>query len=57
MDAFGILFGDFVEEGYFLMKNDQGCVDLYELISVLGLVNKSDFAERIEFVFCLYDFD
>ena len=57
MDAFGLMFSDFIEEGYFLLKNDQGKVDLYEVISVLSIVNSSDFAERVEFVFCLFDFD
>jgi hypothetical protein len=32
-------------------------VDLYETLSVLSIVNKADFGEKLEFVFSLFDFD
>jgi Ca2+-binding EF-hand superfamily protein len=51
------MFGEFIEEGYYLMKNEYGTVDLYETLSVLSIVNKADFREKLEFVFSLFDFD
>jgi Ca2+-binding EF-hand superfamily protein len=51
------MFGEFIEDGYFLMKNDNGMVDLYEILSVLSIVNKAEFEEKLEFVFSLFDFD